>query len=76
MAPKYVPVIYLGVISLDSKFQLSSSSKGSDTDKSYWSDFATRKAVPPFSNIQSCWADKYSSKDTSNINISPLVIIL
>ena len=38
--------------------------------------YATRKAVAPFSNIQSCWADKYGSIDTSNINIGPLVIIL
>ena len=38
--------------------------------------FATRKAVAPFLNIQSCWADQYSTIDTSSINIRPLVIIL
>ena len=38
--------------------------------------FATRKAVAPFSNIQSCWADQYGSIDTWNIKICPLVIIL
>ena len=38
--------------------------------------FATRKAVATFSNIQSYWADQYSSIDTSNINIRPLVTIL
>ena len=38
--------------------------------------FATRKAVAPLSYNLSCWADQYSSIDTSNINISPLVIIL
>ena len=37
--------------------------------------FATRKAVAPFSNIQSCWADQYGSIDTSNIKICLLVII-
>ena len=44
--------------------------------KSFRSNFATRKAVAPLSNILSCWADQYGSIDTSNINICPLVIIL
>ena len=34
IAPKKVPVMYLGVISLDSEFQLSSPSNDLDTDKS------------------------------------------
>ena len=34
-----------------------------------------RKAVPPHSNILSCWADYYGSIDPSNINIGPLIII-
>ena len=34
------------------------------------------KAVALFANIQSCWADQYSSIDTLNIKIGPLVIIL
>ena len=38
--------------------------------------FATRKAVAPFSNIQSSWADQYGSIDMWNIKIRPLVIIL
>ena len=38
--------------------------------------FATRKAVAPFSNIQSSWADQYGSIDTWNIKIRPLVTIL
>ena len=39
MAPNQVLVIYLGVISLDSEFQLSSSSNDSDMDKSFSSNF-------------------------------------
>ena len=39
MSPKMVPVIYLGVFSLDSKFKLSSSSNDSDMDKSFSSIF-------------------------------------
>ena len=39
VAPKQVPVIYLGVISLDSEFQLGSSSNNSDIDKSFSSNF-------------------------------------
>ena len=39
IAPKYLPVIYLGVISLDSEFQLSSSSNNLDTEKSFRSNF-------------------------------------
>ena len=66
--------IYIGVISLGN--QLRSSLNNSDTDKSFRSNFSTRKAVAPFLNIQSCWADKYGSIDTSIINIGPLVIIL
>ena len=45
-------------------------------DKSFSSNFDTRKAVAPFSNIHSSWADQYSSIDTWNIRIRPLVIIL
>ena len=39
IAPKQVPVIYLGVISLDSKFQLSRSSNNSDMGNSFRSNF-------------------------------------
>ena len=39
MAPKLVPVIDLGIINLDSKFQLSSSSNHSDMDKYFSSNF-------------------------------------
>ena len=39
-------------------------------------NFATMKAVAPFSNIQSFWPDKYGSIDTSNINIGPLELEL
>ena len=39
MAPKKLPVIYLEVTSLDSEFQLISSSNDSDTDKSFRSNF-------------------------------------
>ena len=39
IAPKKVPVIYLGVISLDSEFQLSSPSNDLDIDKSFGSKF-------------------------------------
>ena len=45
---KQVPVIYLGVISLYSEFQLSSFPNGSDIDKYFSSNFATRKALVPF----------------------------
>ena len=38
--------------------------------------FATRNAVAPLSNIMSCWADQYGSRDTSNTNIRPLETIL
>jgi len=38
--------------------------------------FATRKAVAPFSNIQSSWADQYGSIDTWNIKIRSLMTIL
>ena len=39
LAPKYVPVIFLGVISLDSEFQLSRSSNNSEMDNSFKSNF-------------------------------------
>jgi len=43
IAPKYVPVIYLGVISLDSEFQTNSSSNNSDMDKSVTSNFSDQE---------------------------------
>ena len=43
MAPKQVLVIYLGVISLDSKFQLSGSSNVTDMDKSFSSNFCHKE---------------------------------
>ena len=39
IAPKQVPVIYLGKISLESEYQLSSPSNDLDTDKSFRSSF-------------------------------------
>ena len=45
MAPKYVLVLYLGVISLDSEFQLCSSSNDSDMDKSFRSNFCQQEGI-------------------------------
>ena len=64
IAPKYVPVLFLGVISLDSKFQLSRSSNNSDIDNSFRSNFCHHEGNGTILNILSCRADQYSSIDT------------
>ena len=69
-------IIDLGVISLNSEFQLSSSSKSQIWINILGQIFATRKAGVPISNILLCWPDQYGSIDTSNTHIRPLVIIL
>ena len=70
-------VIYLGVIILESKFQLSSSSNNSNKDELFSSNFCHQEGSGTIiSNIQSYWADQYGSIDTWNIKISPLLIIL
>ena len=67
MAPKEVPVICSGVISLDSVLQLFNSSNGF----LLVTLVATRQAVALLPNILSCQVNQYSCLDTLNIKIFP-----
>ena len=75
IAPKQVPVIYFGIISLDSEFQLSTSSNNSVMDKSYSSNFYYQEGSSATVKYSVMLADHYGSIDTSNTNICPVVII-